>query len=96
MKGAQVFYYGASKEGKNLAEVLQASLIERLDPENHRAAKSNDSYYLLKRTPTPTVIVECGFLSNSEEAQLLVTEEYQEKVAWAIHMGILKYLNKSQ
>ncbi len=96
VKGAQVFYYGASKEGKNLAEVLQASLIERLDPENHRAAKSNDSYYLLKRTPTPTVIVECGFLSNSEEAQLLVTEEYQEKVAWAIHMGILKYLNKSQ
>lgn len=94
VKGAQVFYYGASKEGKELAEVLQASLIERLDPENHRAAKANESYYLLKRTPTPTVIVECGFLSNSQEAQLLTTEEYQEKVAWAIHMGVLKYLNK--
>ena len=82
------------EDNKELAEVLQASLIERLDPENHRAAKANESYYLLKRTPTPTVIVECGFLSNSQEAQLLTTEEYQEKVAWAIHMGVLKYLNK--
>lgn len=94
VKGAQVFYYGASSEGKELAEILQASLIERLDPENHRAAKANESYYLLKRTPTPTVIVECGFLSNNQEAQLLTTEEYQEKVAWAIHMGVLQYLNK--
>lgn len=94
VKGAQVFYYGASQEGKELADILQASLIERLDPENHRAAKANESYYLLKRTPTPTVIVECGFLSNSQEAQLLVTEEYQEKVAWAVYMGIMKYLNR--
>lgn len=94
VKGAQVFYYGKSKEGRELAELLQASLIQRLDPENHRTAKANENYYLLKRTPTPTVIVECGFLSNSREAELLATEEYQEKVAWAIHMGILQYLRK--
>lgn len=93
VKGAQVFYYGKSQEGKALAEIIQASMIERLDPENHRTAKANESYYLLKRTPTPTVIVECGFLSNSQEAELLVTEEYQEKAAWAIHMGIMQYLN---
>lgn len=94
VKGAQVFYYGASLEGKELAETLQASLKERLDPENHRLAKANESYYLLKKTPSPTVIVECGFLSNSQEAELLVTEEYQEKVAWAVQMGVLQYLNK--
>ncbi len=93
VKGAQVFYYGKSPEGKVLAEYIQASMIERLDQENHRTAKANESYYLLKRTPTPTVIVECGFLSNSKEAELLTTEEYQEKAAWAIHMGILQYLN---
>lgn len=93
VKGAQTFYYGKSQEGKELAEVIQASLIERLDQENHRTAKANESYYLLKRTPTPTVIVECGFLSNSQEAELLVTEEYQKKVAFAIHMGVLQYLN---
>ena len=93
VKGAQTFFYGKSAEGKALAEYIQASMVERLDPENHRTAKANESYYLLKRTPTPTVIVECGFLSNSQEAELLTTEEYQEKAAWAIHMGILQYLN---
>ena len=73
--------------------MIQNSMIEHLDSENHRTAKSNESYYLLKRTPSPTVIVECGFLSNSSEAALLITEEYQKKVAYAIHMGILKYLD---
>ncbi|MCI8281353.1 MAG: N-acetylmuramoyl-L-alanine amidase [Lachnospiraceae bacterium] len=93
VKGAQTFYYGKSQEGKELAEVIQNSMIEHLDKENHRTAKANESYYLLKRTPSPTVIVECGFLSNSQEAALLISEEYQEKVAWAVHMGILQYLN---
>ncbi|MCI9144048.1 MAG: N-acetylmuramoyl-L-alanine amidase, partial [Lachnospiraceae bacterium] len=57
--------------------------------------KANDSYYLLKKTGTPIVIVECGFLSNSDEAERLCTPEYQERIAWAIHMGILRYLNES-
>lgn len=93
VKGAQVFYYGESAEGKKLADTLQASLVQQLDPSNHRQAKSNKSYYLLKKTSSPTVIVECGFLSNSKEAELLVTKEYQEKVAKAVHMGILQHLN---
>ncbi len=92
VKGAQTFYYGKSSEGKELAETIQSSMIERLDKENHRSAKANESYYLLKRTPTPTVIVECGFLSNAGEAALLATEDYQEQVAWAIHMGIMQYV----
>lgn len=94
VKGAQVFYYGQSKEGEALAKKIQSSLVAHLDPENHRVEKANESYYLLKKTPTPTVIVECGFLSNSEEAELLTTNEYQDKVAWAIMMGILQYLNE--
>lgn len=94
VKGAQVFYYGQSKEGEALAKKIQGSLIEHLDPENHRVEKANESYYLLKKTPTPTVIVECGFLSNYEEAKLLGTEEYQDKVAWAIMMGITQYLDE--
>ena len=92
VKGAQVFYYGQSKEGKKLAETLQEALVAQLDPQNHRQAKANESYYLLKKTPSPTVIVECGFLSNSEEAALLATEEYQKKVAEAVKAGILEYL----
>lgn len=92
VRGAQVFYYGQSAEGKKLAEILQEKLIQQLDTENHRKAKANESYYLLKKTSSPTVIVECGFLSNSEEAKLLVTKEYQKKVAEAVHKGIMQYL----
>lgn len=91
--GAQVFYYTSSAEGKKLADTLQEALVSMADPENTRVTKANDSYYLLKKTGTPIVIVECGFLSNYAEAQKLVTEEYQEKIAWALHMGILRYLN---
>lgn len=92
--GAQVFYYTGSKEGQNLADAIQWQLVDKVDPENKRQVKANDSYYLLKKTGIPIVIVECGFLSNSAEAEKLCTDDYQERVAWAIHMGILQYLNK--
>lgn len=92
--GAQVFYYATSEEGKELAKILQERLIEGVDKENTRVEKANDSYYLLKKTSTPIVIVECGFLSNREEADALLNELYQEKVAWAIHLGIMQYLNR--
>ena len=64
-----------------------------MDPTNHRVEKSNDSYYLLKNASAPIVIVECGFLSNWAESKKLVDDTYQQKLAWAIHMGILQYLN---
>ena len=91
--GAQVFYYTGSKEGEKLAEKIQKRLVEDVDPANNRKIKGNDSYYLLKKTKTPIVIVECGFLSNRAEAEKLCTKEYQEKLAWQIHLGILQYLN---
>lgn len=94
VKGAQVFYYGQSAGGKELADILQNSLITNVDPENKRVAKANESYYLLKKTPTPTVIVECGFLSNPEEADLLLSSDYQDKLVDAIHLGIMEYLEK--
>lgn len=93
--GAQVFYYNGSKEGKQLAECIQTQFVKKVDSENKRQIKANDSYYLLKKTASPIVIVECGFLSNYEEAQRLCEEAYQEKVAWAIHMGILQYLSEN-
>ena len=95
VSGAQVFYYTHSKEGELLAGILQDSLITNLDPSNRRAPKANDSYYLLKKTPTPTVIVECGFLSNPTEASLLSATEYQEKIVYALSTGILEYLKSS-
>ena len=87
VRGAQVFYYQHSTKGKEAAAILQEALI-RMDPEHPREAKGNGTYYLLRRTRTPTVIVECGFLSNPEEAKLLASEEYQEKIAEAVAEGI--------
>lgn len=92
VKGAQVFYYATSEKSKLLAQTLQEQLKE-LDPDNKREAKGNDSYFLLKKTSKPIVIVECGFLSNQEEAAKLSDEVYQEKLAFHIHMGIMKYLS---
>ena len=92
VKGAQVFYYTTSEKSKVMAGLIQDELKE-LDRENNRQAKGNDSYYLLKKTGKPIVIVECGFLSNYTEAEKLITSFYQEKLAFRIHMGIEKYVN---
>ena len=93
--GAQVFYYASSKKSKELAERIQQVMALELDKDNARQAKANDSYYLLKKTSSPIVIVECGFLSNYEEAQKLSSDLYQEKVAWAIHLAVIQWLNGS-
>ena len=85
--GAQVFYYKHSSEGEQLAAVMQKALLS-IDKDNRRQPKADDTYYLLKRTEVPTIIVECGFLSNHEEAEKLVTDEYQKQVAEAIVKGI--------
>ena len=95
VSGAQTFYMTGSEEGKRAAEILQEQMIITLAPDKERVAKENGSYYLLKHVDGPIVIAECGFLSNAKEAELLCNEEYQEKVAWAIHLGILRYLNSS-
>lgn len=86
--GSQVFYYSHSEEGKRMAEVMQKALLAA-DEENTRQAKANDTYYLLKRTEVPTIIVECGFLSNPEEAAKLIDPEYQKKLADAVTEGII-------
>ena len=97
VSGAQVFYYGSEESVTNdsgsLAEYIQNALIRLQNPDNHRQAKANTSYYLLKNTTCPVVIVECGFLSNYSEESLLNDTAYQEKTASAICQGILDYIN---
>ena len=92
VKGAQVFYYSHSNDGKKLAQNVQSAIKEKADPDNTRKVKANDSYYLLLHTACPTIIVECGFLSNEEEARMLMTEEYQQKICEAICDGTIKYI----
>lgn len=91
VRGAQVFYHTQSEQGKILAQDIQEALDAMLRPEHPRAIKGNESYYLLKKTKIPIVIVECGFLSNPEEAKELITEEYQNTLAEAICKGIVNY-----
>lgn len=96
VKGAQVFFYEDSVESESLAQCVQDSLRENINPENKREIKPNASYYLLKNNPCPMVVVECGFLSNPEEAELLTGEEYQKKIAKAIEIGILNYWKQKE
>ncbi len=91
--GAQVFYYSGSAEGENAAKVMQKALLS-IDQDNTRQAKANNTYYLLKRTEVPTIIVECGFLSNPEDAGNLSDDAYQDKVAQAICNGIMEIIGK--
>lgn len=93
VRGPQCFFYKGSEEGERIALILQEQLNTGLKVERPREAKANDSYYLLKKSSVPTVIAECGFLSNEEEAALLSNEAYQEKLAWNLYLGILKYFN---
>ncbi|MDE6712746.1 MAG: N-acetylmuramoyl-L-alanine amidase, partial [Lachnospiraceae bacterium] len=96
VRGAQVFYYETSEEARQLAECIQRQLILAADDGNHRQAKGNTSYFLLKKTPVTTVIVECGFLSNWQEAALLQQEDYQRLMTGAIVDGILEYLGRGE
>ena len=91
VSGAQVFYYTDSSEGKRAAEILQ-EYLKKAVPENTKEAKANSAYYILKKTEVPVVIVECGFLSNREEAENLTDQAYQKKIAEAAAQGILDYI----
>ena len=91
VSGTQVFH-SASEESKLLASFIQDQCRRILNPDNRRQIKQNTDYYLFRNVTCPAVIVECGFLSNYQEANLLITEEYQKKTAWAIHMGTVQFL----
>lgn len=94
VKGPQVFYYEDSLEGERLAQAIQEKMNQELAPSSKRTAKGNKTYYLLKKSAGIVNIVECGFLTNPEEAKMLVTEEYQDKVAKAVTDGIQAYLEE--
>ena len=94
IKGAQVFYYKESEEGKKLAETIQDLLRSGLDPGNKRVAKSDMSYFMLKESKQPIVIVECGFLSNPQEEKKLSEEKYQDTIVRCVAEGVENFLYK--
>ncbi len=91
VRGAQVFYYNDASPGKVLAQFVQNSIKQEADPNNTRSIKNSESYYLLKCTNIPSIIVECGFLTNPDEENMLKGDEYQDKIAYAISQGINQF-----
>lgn len=89
-RGATVFYDKSSECGVNLARDIQSCLNDMEECVKKSEALAGD-YYMLKCTENPSVIVECGFLSNGDDEKLLITEEYQKKIAYAIFKGAIKY-----
>jgi N-acetylmuramoyl-L-alanine amidase len=92
LTGAQTFYHSDSPEGKLLAQSIQQQLNKMTN--SKRTIKSNQDIYVLKKANQAAVTVELGFLSNPEEERLLVTPEYQEKLAIAIFQGLSDYFSK--
>jgi len=87
----QAFYFNESDNSKKLAGCIQDRLKEFVNPGNKLSSKSNKNYFVLKQTEMPAVLVECGFLTNAGERGMLTTDEYQEKIAWGIYLGIVDY-----
>lgn len=92
IKGAQVFYHTITPEAEDVASIVQEQL-RTVDPTNTRQIKENDTYFMLKNTQVPTIIVECGFLTNPDEAAKLTQEDYQDQLAQAICEGVVKWLS---
>ena len=94
-KGAQVFYETKNSNSIDLAKSIQDSMVNLLDKDNKRTiAKIAQNKILYNDLKIPSVLVECGFLSNNNEAKLLKTKEYQRKVAYSIYLGIMDYFAK--
>lgn len=92
-KGGQTFYDPKKIENKKLATAIMNSMKENLEGTTTREAKSISSLFILKNSNVPSTLVEIGFLSNPDEADLLNTEAYQNQIAYAIYEGILYYID---
>ena len=89
--GWQCFYKNGDENSIKLAKSLQENLNEAIQKENKRVAMKLDTVYIMKHVEIPISIVECGFLSNTEEEKLLLEDSYQDRLAWGIYNGIIDY-----
>ncbi len=95
--GAQIFFGKNNPESEVLAQAMQDSFHELLQPDNSRQIKkSGKEIYLLYHSEIPSIMVECGFLSNPDECNKLTDDEYQNQVAFTIYAGLMKYIDQGQ
>lgn len=96
VSGAQVFYSPKTEKSDLLAQSVQSSIKNLLQPNNERVIKQGTkSIFLLDNAVVPAVIVECGFLSNKAELEKLKDEKYQSMMAFSVFCGIMDYYNDS-
>lgn len=88
--GWQTFYQPKIEESRRLATIIQQSLNENIG-QNKRNPMAIKGAYIMDKVEIPSVIVECGFLSNKSDEEKLKTDEYQAKLAWGIYVGLQKY-----
>lgn len=94
--GTQIFYSTNNENSSVLAENIKTSVVNLIQPNNTRGCKkATKDIYLLYNSKVPSVIVECGFLSNKNEAEKLKTESYQKQMAFSIFLGVSNYINQS-
>lgn len=91
--GWQCFFKKDDENSIKLAKSLQNSLNQSIQKENNRIAMKLENVYIIRKVEIPISIVECGFLSNKEEEAQLLTDDYQNKLAWGIYLGIMDYFN---
>ena len=87
--GAQVFY---NTKGETLAKNLQRNFVDYLNPGSRRKAKQADKIYLMEHVKSTAVLIECGFISNPEEAKLLNTDSYQKCISSLIAATVSNFL----
>ncbi len=93
--GFQAYYSTENQNSKGLSEILEKTVKEQLQPQNKRTSKPSDGIFLLDNVNCPAVLLECGFLTNKKECELLCNEEYQNKLVKALSNGIEKYCKNS-
>lgn len=92
--GLQVYYTEGNEESRTLANKIQAAVRKELQPQNNRQIKSGRSIYLLENAKGTGVLIECGFLSNTNECKKLSQKEYQKELSFSIICGIIEYMNE--
>lgn len=95
--GTQIFYSPNNSDSEDLAQSMQDSFRELIQPANSRQVKkAGKEIYLLYHSKIPSIMVECGFLSNKDECEKLLKDEYQSQVAFSVYAGLMKYIDKSK
>ena len=90
--GAQVFYSPNDIKSESLAQCIKNSIKSLKQPDNERECKKASSEILiLNESKVPSILVECGFLSNSDESKKLCDLSYQNDMAYCIFLGFMEY-----